>query len=111
MNEYTVITASISEIISMIKEVVKESLSDIETSSSEVYPNIMDTNGAMKYLGVSKSTMYKMTMNREIPFYKPTGKRNYFKRNELDDWLLKHRVKPMDEIEHEATDYIQSKKY
>lgn len=45
------------------------------------------------YLGLSKSYIYKLTMARKIPHYKHTGgKLIFFKRNEIDDWCLSHRV-------------------
>ncbi|MCT4582774.1 MAG: helix-turn-helix domain-containing protein [Flavobacteriales bacterium] len=111
MNEYTIIKLSVAELETLIKKTIEKSLSNVNSKSTpnEIYPNFMDTEGAMNYLGVSKSTIYKMTMNREVPFYKPTGKRNYFRRNELDEWLLKHRVKSLDEIEQEAADYLLKK--
>ncbi len=48
---------------------------------------MFDMDKACKYLGLSKSTLYKLTMNGEIPHYKPTGKKIYFSKNELDNWV------------------------
>lgn len=54
------------------------------------------------YLGVKTSYVYKMTHNREIPFYKPGGKMIYFNREEIDEWVLSQRVATADEIRSEA---------
>lgn len=54
------------------------------------------------YLGVKTSYIYKMTHNREIPFYKPGGKMIYFNREEIDEWVLSQRVATADEIRGEA---------
>lgn len=54
------------------------------------------------YLGVKTSYIYKMTHNREIPFYKPGGKMVYFNREEIDEWVLSQRVATADEIRGEA---------
>jgi len=43
---------------------------------------------AQVYLDLSLSQIYKMTSSREIGFYK-TGKRIYFKREQLDEYLTK----------------------
>ena len=48
---------------------------------------MFDMDKACKYLGLSKSTLYKLTMNGDIPHYKPTGKKIYFSKNELDNWV------------------------
>lgn len=54
------------------------------------------------YLGVKTSYIYKMTHNREIPYYKPGGKMVYFDRKEIDEWVLSQRVATADEIRSEA---------
>jgi len=48
-----------------------------------------------KYMGISKSTIYKMTHERRIPHYKPTGKLIFFKRAEIDQWMLTNPVEQM----------------
>jgi excisionase family DNA binding protein len=53
---------------------------------------------AATYLSVSKSQLYKLTSTNRIPFYKPTGKMVYFRRTELDSWLLANRFDTIDEI-------------
>ncbi|KJD34176.1 hypothetical protein PK35_04450 [Tamlana nanhaiensis] len=50
------------------------------------------------YLGLSKSAVYKITSNKEIPFYNPGGKKIYFKRVEVDTWIETSRVAPDSEI-------------
>ena len=45
-----------------------------------------------KYLGVSKSMVYKMTSNKSITVYKPTGKGIYIHRNDLLQWLKRNPI-------------------
>lgn len=59
------------------------------------------------YLGVKTSYIYKMTHNREIPYYKPGGKMVYFDRKEIDEWVLSQRVATADEIRSEARHRIR----
>jgi len=80
-------------------EVKLNSETDIHTSK-----NVMSINQLCEYCGFAKSYVYKQTSTREIPHYKK-GKRLYFKKTEIDDWLLKTKVKTMDEIQREATIY------
>ena len=57
--------------------------------------------------GLSKSHLYKMVCGKKIPYYKSQGgKLTYFDKNELNDWMLKHRVSTTAEIEQQAIDYI-----
>lgn len=58
------------------------------------------------YTGLSKTFIYKLTSSLKIPFYKPTGKCIYFKRSELDSWLLRNRHMSYDEIELKADECI-----
>jgi len=61
---------------------------------------------ASHYLGVSTSCIYKMTSQRRIPFYRPGGKRLYFKREDLDQWMLSNRVEAESDIERRADAYL-----
>lgn len=57
------------------------------------------------YTGLSKSFLYKLTMNRGIPHYKPRGKMINTCRQEIDEWMLQNRITPADEIEAKASTY------
>ena len=43
------------------------------------------------YTGLSKSTLYKHTSLNTIPYYSPSGKKIYFIKREIDDWLTTNR--------------------
>lgn len=63
-----------------------------------------------KYCGISKSKMYKHTSSNNIPFFKPEGKLIFFKKEDLDNWLLRNRHSSIDELEREAVKYSLTKK-
>ena len=44
---------------------------------------VLTSDEAAVYMGVSKSYLYKLTMRKQIPHYKPMGKMCYFNRAEL----------------------------
>ena len=71
---------------------------------------ILNFNDACTFLNYSKSYLYKLTYSRQIIHYKPNGKMLYFKKSDLEDWLLRNRVKTAGEIEQEAIDYVVKKK-
>ena len=68
--------------------------------------NLLTSDEAAEYLGISKSYLYKLTMQRKIPHYKPFGKFNYFDRNELEEWAKSVRVTTVNETKiHLSPDY------
>ncbi|MCE5175831.1 MAG: helix-turn-helix domain-containing protein [Bacteroidales bacterium] len=61
---------------------------------------------AVLYTGLSESCLYKKTSMCEIPHYKPSGKQVFFKRKELEEYLLSNRIATNAEIEQAATSYV-----
>ena len=70
---------------------------------------VLTTDEAARYLGVSKSYLYKLTMQQKIPHYKPLGKMCYFNRHELEAWLQTNRVATDEEINRDAQAYCMKK--
>lgn len=66
---------------------------------------VFDIKEAMSYLKLGKGTMYSMTMKREIPHYK-VGKRLYFRKEELDAWINRGKVKTQQEISEKVDEYL-----
>lgn len=66
---------------------------------------VLTSDEAAKYMGVSKSYLYKLTMRQQIPHFKPMGKMCYFNRQELEQWLQSNRVATVTEIEQRAQAY------
>lgn len=70
---------------------------------------VLNSEETALYLGISKSYLYKLTMRREIPHYKPLGKMCYFNRRELEAWLQSSRVATATEINEQAAGYCNRK--
>jgi excisionase family DNA binding protein len=68
--------------------------------------SVLNFNEACKYVDVSPSHLYKLTSTKQIPHFCPQGKKLYFKREELDNWLQRNRQSASDEIEQIASDYV-----
>ena len=66
---------------------------------------ILTSEEAAMYLGISKSYLYKLTMRQQIPHYKPMGKMCYFNRAELEAWLQRNRVATTEELNDRAVRY------
>ena len=59
------------------------------------------------YVGLSKSHIYKLCCAKQIPYFKSHGgKLLYFDKDELNSWMLQHRVKTSSELETEAATMI-----
>jgi excisionase family DNA binding protein len=70
---------------------------------------VLTSDEAARYLGISKSYLYKLTMQQKIPHYKPMGKMCYFNREELEQWLQSNRVATDEEISQQAQQYCMKK--
>lgn len=69
--------------------------------------DVLTSDEAARYMGISRSYLYKLTMRCEIPFYKPTGKVCYFKRSELEEYLLRNRCASAEELNDRALNYCR----
>ncbi|MCH4896307.1 MAG: helix-turn-helix domain-containing protein [Marinifilaceae bacterium] len=51
--------------------------------------NLLNTEEAYQYLGISRRYLFKLISKKEIPYYKLNSRRNIFKREDLDEWINK----------------------
>lgn len=77
---------TVRELKAVEPEVLEERLKKIE-NSLYITKEMLTTTELAEYLGVSQSQIYKLTMNMEIPHYKPKGKTIYFDRKEIVRWM------------------------
>lgn len=66
---------------------------------------ILTFEEARIYMGVSESTLYKLTYEKKIPHYKPNGGRVYFDKDELIAWLKRNKVAKNEDLETQAQTY------
>jgi len=76
----------------------------LERFLEQIKPVLIFEEGC-NYCGISASSMYKHTSLNRIPHYKPEGKLIYFKRQELDEWMLRNRQSTEEEMTAIATSY------
>ena len=92
---------------------VIEKLKNIESMLQQqnlLQKDVLNLNEARAYLDISASHMYKMTSQKLIPHFCPQGKKLYFRREELNQWLLRNRQDSIDEIETRAANYLLTHK-
>lgn len=66
---------------------------------------ILNLDEAVAFTGFSKGHLYRLTSQREIPHYKKNRKL-YFKKTELEAWLLEEKIETSASIESQATTYV-----
>lgn len=93
----------------MTSEELKKVAELISAQTIFTTKEVLTTEEAAAYMGMRKSYLYKLTMNKKIPHYKPMGKVVYFQRKELEAWLLSNRVATDEELSEKAQDYCTRK--
>mgnify|MGYP003244150642 FL=1 len=63
---------------------------------------VLTLEEAARFMGVTKSSLYKMTHNQVIPYFKPNNKMVYFEKSELLKWLRQNPVASQGQISEEA---------
>lgn len=71
---------------------------------------VLDFEETVLFTGLSKGHLYRLTSGRQIPFFRKNRKL-YFKKSELEAWMLETPVKTQKEIESEATTFIKTHKH
>jgi excisionase family DNA binding protein len=92
--------------------IIIEKLNSIEKLLLEqqtMQKQVLNFNETCKYLELSQSHLYKLTSTGAIPHYKPNGKKIYFNRTELDNWLLRNRIDSQYEIDQQAANFLINK--
>jgi excisionase family DNA binding protein len=92
---------------------IETQLEEIQTFISQQrvsQKEILTLAEAALYTGLSKSFLYKKTSLRQIPFYKLEMKLIYFKRTDLDQYLLAKRQAPESELAGNQIELLTFKK-
>lgn len=92
-------------------EIILEKLNNIEKAieklnkASNNDDDFMNIEQAASFVGLSKATVYGLTHERKIPHFK-VGKRLYFKKSDVVDWITSTKVKTKQEVNKLADEYI-----
>ena len=66
---------------------------------------VLDIEEAALFTGFSVGHLYRLTSGKEIPHYKKDRKL-YFKKAELEEWMLETRILTNGEIDAQAQAYV-----
>ncbi|WP_207430570.1 helix-turn-helix domain-containing protein [Sabulibacter ruber] len=80
-----------------------------EQEISDFNNQLLTITEAAKFLSLAKQTLYGLVQRRAIPVCKQ-GKRLYFPKDELTEWIRAGRKKTRSEIQAEAAVYVGAKR-
>ncbi|MCX6155446.1 MAG: DNA-binding protein [Candidatus Kapabacteria bacterium] len=66
---------------------------------------VLNFSEFLSYTGFSKGYAYKLTSLCKIPHSKPSGKLIFFKKSDVDSWLMRNPVKTTKQIQADADTY------
>ena len=89
----------------MIDPEIKEQLDRIEQYSLIAAKNVLNIKEAAIILGMTVRGVRENVRKHILPCYKPNINLLYFKKSELEDWMMQNRSKSIAEIESEAAAY------
>jgi len=105
-NPFEIILDRLNRIEQQLKDL---KITTIQEVAAQPVKQLMNVPETAEYLDISSSKIYKLTSTMEIPHMK-LGKLLYFRKEQIDEWLLKNRVKTRAEIEEEANTYVTRRK-
>ena len=81
----------------------------IEELTLAGFKAVLDVTEASQFTGISKPQLYRLTSEKRIPHYKKNNKL-YFKKTELENWMLQNKIETIDEINSKASTYVYNNK-
>lgn len=91
-----------------MRSVIIEQLPTAAASPTEL-KDLLTLSEAASYLNLAKPTIYGLVCQSKIPCMKK-GKKLYFSRQELTDWLKQGKKKTISEMKEEADNFLTKKK-
>ena len=92
----------------MINEIVFQEVTRLLQEVKGAVKEVLTSDEAAAYLGITKSALYKLTMGRKIPLYK-SSKLCYFDRQEIIAWMKANRVATQEELDAKAMEIAKKK--
>jgi excisionase family DNA binding protein len=71
------------------------------------HKEILSFKEALIYLDVSESFLYKLTSKNAIEFTKPNGGKIYFRKSDLDNWMLQSKSKSSRVLEEDVFNHLK----
>src|SRR6478609_7930261 len=102
-NPFELLIEKIDRLEKAIEKLSASATSDVSPSRNDEFMNIEQV---ANFVGLSKDTIYGLTHKKLIPHFK-TGKKLYFNKAEVSDWISSKRVKTNQEINQMNNSYLE----
>jgi excisionase family DNA binding protein len=79
------------------------------STETEKYPDILSVGMAARFTGYSRSYIYKLIHFGRIPCHKPNNGKVFFKKSELEEFLLSRKKAANYEVSNKADEILNSK--
>lgn len=112
MNDILLTPLPLNELESLIQNSVRKVLKENHFSdckNNTEADELLTVQGAAKFLSLTAPTIYNLVQRKTIPACK-RGKRLYFSKKKLTEWVLAGRKKTISEIEAEADQFLSKNK-
>lgn len=109
MSKIIIIAISKQEIQKLIEDSVQKTMNQILGSDETQSSVFLDVDQAAKFLGIAKATLYGKCCKLLIPHFKK-GKKLYFNKTELTDWLKSGKRRPIKDINENVNTHLRNRK-
>lgn len=100
-----VVVTSQEELQSFIDSAVRRAVQGLQAPAKEPEEELLNFDQACDFLGIAKSTGYQRVNRGELPHFKK-GRRLYFRKSELVEYIESGRRKTRKELEEAAQLYL-----
>lgn len=90
---------------SLTEQITENILKVINPSKTPDEDALISIDETVKIINLSKATIYGLTHRKEIPFHK-RGKRLYFIKSEILQWIKSGKRETKSELEERANEYL-----
>lgn len=101
MQPLAIVKYELSKSIKMEERIMAE-LALIKSYTMLAAKTVLTIDDVHLLTGISKSTIYRLTCEKKIPYYKPNAKLLFFDRAEIEAWAKQNRVNTKLEAEQVA---------
>lgn len=84
---------------------LREQLERVERIATIGAKSVLNLDEAVVFTGFSRGHLYRLTSEKMIPHYKK-GRKLFFRKSELETWLLGEKVLTRDDVDSMADTYI-----
>jgi len=91
-------------------DIIIKRLDRIEELLEGYEKEIFNVEELCKYSGFTKSQIYSLVHKNIIPYFKPNGKCLFFKKSEINSWLLQNKSQTISQINDKAFEYTRKKR-